>query len=304
MSKYYIGIDGGGTNTLGALYDEKGNEIIRIENGYANFSVSVEVTMKNIEHTIDALLNRLNESDEILHIQLGIAGISKLPSGKGYENYLKDKYNTSINLTNDAEIALYSVKKNRNMNVIMILGGTGSIIMKSEDNVSSILGGFGHLLGDEGSSYHLSINALKNIVRENELDMEYSLLSKAILKEINCESHYDIKNFVYNGSKKDIAKLSLFISQFALEGNKEAIELFVTQGKHLARQAFYAYNKFEKKENVMIGFKGGFLLNAPHVIDTIISELNKYKINYEICKDDEQPVKGAYYLGLTKISKR
>ncbi len=304
MSKYYIGIDGGGTNTLGALYDEKGNEIFRFENGYSNFSVNVEVSMRNIEHTIDTIITHLNEGDELVHIQLGIAGISKLPRGKGYENYLKDKYKTSINLTNDAEIALYSVKKNRNMNVIMILGGTGSIIMKSEDNVSKMLGGFGHLLGDEGSSYHLAINSLKRIIRENELNMEYSVLSKAILKEINCESHYDIKNFVYNSSKRDIAKLSLFISKYALEGNKEAIELFITQGKHLARQAFYAYNKFEKKDNVMIGFKGGFLLNAPYVIDTIISELKKYKMNYEICTDDEQPVKGAYYLGLTKISKR
>ena len=304
MSKYYIGIDGGGTNTLGALYDEKGNEITRLENGFANFSVNLEVTMKNIEDTIDSLLTHLTSSDEIIHIQLGIAGISKLCSKIGYENYLKDKYKTSINLTNDAEIALYSVKKNRNMNVIMILGGTGSIIIKSEDNVSVILGGFGHLLGDEGSSYHLSINALKNIIKEKEVDNEHSLLSKAILKELGIDSHYDIKRFVYNSSKKDIAKLSLFISQFALKGNKEAIELFVTQGKHLGRQAFYAYNKFKKKDNVMIGFKGGFLLNAPYVIDTIISEFDKYKMNYEICTDDEQPVKGAYYLGLTKISKR
>ncbi len=109
---------------------------------------------------------------------------------------------------------------------------------------------------------------------------------------------------MYSGSKGSIAKLSMFISKLALEGDLDAKKLFVDEGKHLARQTYSAFKKFNTTEKVLIGIKGGFLLKAPFVKDTLISELDKQKIDYEISKDEVDPVVGAYYLGLKKISMR
>ena len=41
MSKYIIGIDGGGTKTIGVLFDENGNEITRYRGGFANFNIDL-----------------------------------------------------------------------------------------------------------------------------------------------------------------------------------------------------------------------------------------------------------------------
>ncbi len=301
MSKYIIGIDGGGTKTLGALFDEEGKIILRVEYGFASFTISEETSKSNIEKTIDTLVTKIKDGDELIHIQLGIAGASKLLDKEDYLKYLSKKYNTSCDMVTDAEIALYSIKRDKDMNVIMVLGGTGSIIMLNDESGISIIGGFGHLLGDQGSSYHLSITALRNIIDEFEEGTEFSYLSKALLKEINAETHYEIKNFVYNSNKSTIAKLSLFVSKLALEGNEEAIELFIAEGKHLGRQAITAYKKIISDRKVIIGIKGGFLLRAPYVKETLIEELNKNDLNYEISRDQVEPVIGAYYLGLTKI---
>jgi len=303
MSKYIIGIDGGGTKTLGALFDEQGNIVIRIENGFANFSANEEISKMNIEKTLDELFKELTTEDEVIFIQLGIAGHSKLVNKEEYVSHLKYKYNTKVNMTNDALIALYSVKRDSDKNVIMVLGGTGSVIMISNEEGNSVIGGFGHILGDQGSSYHLSITALKNIIQEFEDSKEFSELSTAILKEIDAKTHYEISKFVYNSTKSDIAQLSRFIADFALKGNTEAIKLFVAEGIHLGRQTFSAYQKLGTTELVMIGIKGGFLLNAPYVKDTLIEELDKLNINYEISKEQVEPVVGAYYLGLENISK-
>jgi len=303
MNKYILGIDGGGTKTLGALFNEKGEIVLRVENGFSNFSANEEISKQNIEKTLDDLYKGLVPGDEIIHIQLGIAGHSKLINKEEYIAHLKYKYNTSVNMTNDAIIALYSVKRDLEMNVIMVLGGTGSVIMISDDSGSTIIGGFGHLLGDEGSSYHLSITALRNIIKESEEDNEYSELSLEILNEIGAETHYGISKFVYNTTKSGIAQLSKFIASIALKGNKEAIELFVNEGIHLGRQTYSAYQKLGTSDVVMIGIKGGFLLNAPYVKETLIKELDRLNINYEISEEQVEPVIGAYYYGLKNISK-
>ncbi len=303
MSKYIIGVDGGGTKTLGVIFNMKGEIIHRYETGFANFSADEVISKVNIEKTLDNLIKKLSKNDELIHIQLGIAGNSKLKDKENYVKHLKYKYSTSIDMTNDALIALYSVKKDLEMNVIMVLGGTGSVVMSSNGEGYTIIGGFGHLLGDGGSSYHLSITALKRIINEFEENKEFSELSKALLHEINADDHYGISKFVYNSTKSEIAKLSIFISKLALNGNKDAIKLFIEEGKNLSKQTYSAYQKLQTNEKVIIGIKGGFLLNAPYVKETFIAELNKLDINYKILKEQVEPVVGAYYLGLKKITK-
>jgi len=303
MSKYIIGVDGGGTKTLGAVFNLNGEIASRYETGFANFSANEEISKVNIEKTLDKLIKTFSESDELVHIQLGIAGHSKLKHKEDYVKHLKYKYNTSVDMTNDALIALYSVKKDLEMNVIMVLGGTGSVIMSSNGEGYTIIGGFGHLLGDAGSSYHLAITALKKIISEYEENKEFSELSIALLHEIGANDHYEISKFVYNSTKSEIAKLSIFISKLALKGNKDAIKLFIDEGEELGKQTYLAYRKLETNKKVIIGIKGGFLLNAPYVKETFINELDKLKINYEILKEQVEPVVGAYYLGLKKISK-
>lgn len=303
MSKYIIGIDGGGTKTLGVLFDELGVAVKRVTNGFANFSADEEISKMNIERTIDSLVEGISSEDKLLHIQLGIAGHSKLIKKEEYVAHLTYKYETSVDMVNDALIALYSVKRDTDMPVIMVLGGTGSVIMISNEEGTSIIGGFGHLLGDEGSSYHLSITALQDVISQFENSLPFTKLSTALMSVIDADNHYGISKFVYNNTKSDIAKLSLFVEKQALQGDKDAIKLFIDEGKHLARQTQSACQKLDTKEKIIIGIKGGFLLNAPYVKETLISELNNCKINYEISKEQVEPVVGAYYLGLKKITK-
>lgn len=303
MSKYYIGVDGGGTKTLGVLFNKDGLQLKRVEMGFANFSVDETISKSNVLEVLKNLMFGIR-NEELIHIQLGIAGASKLNNKEQFIDLIEKKYDTPCDLVTDALIALYSIKKNNDQNVIMVLGGTGSVVTVKENEDVYYIGGFGHLLGDEGSGYHLAINALKNIILEFENNEEFSELSIAILKEINAETHYDIKKFVYQNSKKDIAMLSQFISNYAIKGNTKACELFVTEGKHLARQTLQAYNKLKTDKRVVIGLRGGFLLNAPLVKDVLIEELSKMQIEYEIYTNMVEPVIGAYYLGLEAGERR
>lgn len=304
MSRYIIGIDGGGTKTLGVLYDIEGNEIDRVTKGFSTLSVDEEKAIENIIDTIDYLYDKTPKNDLILHIQMGIAGASKLRSKAAFLSNIELRYKATSSLVTDAELALNSIPKNDLKNVIMVLGGTGSVVIGKNNNQNNIIGGFGHLLGDEGSGYHLAISALKDIISQYEQGENVSELSAMILKEIHADDHFEIKDFVYNNKKSDIAVLSLFISKKAIEGNLEAIQLFKNEGKHLARQTYAAYKKIDSNEPVIIYIRGGFLLNAPYVKETMFQTLQEQNMKYEIFEDQVEPIVGAYNLGLIEISKR
>lgn len=303
MSKYIIGIDGGGTKTLGVLFDIDGRELKRVEFGFSNFSIDEDIAKANVEKTIEALEKDL-ENDRELFIQMGIAGYSKIKKSTQFVKSLEKKFNALVDLDSDAIIALYSVKQNKNVNVIMVIGGTGSVLMVSDGDQASMVGGFGHLLGDEGSAYHLAITALKKIIEEKESNQEMSELSKLILKEIEALDYLDIKNFVYNNNKSDIARLAKFIAQCALNHNLDAISLLKQEGRYLAKQTLNAYKLANKNEKVVIALRGGFLLNAPYVKETLIEELKISLKDFELDIHPIEPVIGAYYLGFLKLSKR
>jgi len=303
MNKYIIGIDGGGTKTLGVLFDIDGKELRRVEHGFSNFSIDEDIAKSNVEHTIEDLVKDLKPNRE-LFIQMGIAGYSKIKKSTLFIKSLEKKFDAIVDLDSDAIIALYSVKKDKDINVIMVIGGTGSVLMVTDGEKTNLIGGFGHLLGDEGSAYHLSITALKKIIEEKESNLSYSNLSELILKEIDVIDYQDIKNFVYNSNKSDIAKLSKFIAECALNQDQDAIDLLKMEGKHLAKQTINAYNKSSHKEKVIIALRGGFLLNAPYVKETLIEELRKSIKDFEIDIYPIEPVIGAYYLGFLKLSKR
>lgn len=303
MNKYIICVDGGGTKTLGALYTLEGKEVERVVYGFSNFGINLLEAKSNVLKTLVELNGHISEDDELVHIELGISGASTLEDIDEYKQELSDKFDCPVDITNDAVIALYSIKQNSDRNVILVIGGTGSVVLVREEDTDKMIGGFGHLLGDEGSGYHLSITALRNIISEYEETEQYSKLSKAILEKLKANDHFDLKQFVYTSSKSEIAELSLYIATLANEGYEEAKALFVMEGKHLARQAMIAYNQMKQKDDVVIGLRGGFVLNAPYVKETFVKEIRESGIDCKINFNETEPILGAYYLALKKVRK-
>ncbi len=301
--KYIIGVDGGGTKTLGILFDTDGNVVRKVLSGVGNFSVDPEQTVENLFEVLETLTSGVDIAD-LEMIQIGIAGYTNYPHKIELLDRIQGMYTTRTEIVTDAEIALYSVKKDSDLDVIMALGGTGSVVMVEHQGKIRFIGGYGHLLGDEGSGYHLAITALKNIIDQYEKSLPGTKLSNDILAKIEAKNYSEIKNFVYNHPKSEIARLSEFIATHALEGDIEAIELFKQEGRLLADQAIKAYNTLPGKPEVMIGLKGGFLLNAPYVKETFVSELRKAEIRYKMDDSLLDPVYGAYYMAKKHLNER
>lgn len=300
MFKHMIAIDGGATKTHGVIFDASGNIQKEKISGYCNFGVDEIASKTNIKATIDALLENTKGIYEIDFILIGTAGYSNLKNKKGFIEELQECYHIPVFLHTDADLALASIRKNTNTPTILILGGTGSIVLATEENEVIRIGGSGHILGDEGSAYHAAISGLKFVMDEFESKRPRSTFSKHLLDEINIQTHEELIHYVYSKNKKEIAELSKTISKLSLEGNSTAIKLLSQEGHELAQQAIKAYGLLTSKEPTIIGFQGGFLLNAPYVKESLNDRLNESMMKYQIIEDHVDPILGAYYLGLLK----
>ena len=301
MFDYVIGIDGGGTKTLGVLYRIDGLEVKRVQLGFSNFSVD-EVQAKNTLITlIESLLKGLDLSRKVF-IQMGIAGASRLSNKESFIEDLEAKFNCKAELDTDALIALYSVDKRKGEIPILAIGGTGSIVMIEKEQVVERIGGWGHLLGDEGSAYHLVIRAIKNIINEYELGQGLGVLSQHLLNQMNLDDPKGIIDYVYNKPKSELALLSTEIQEVA-KTDIFAKNLLMNEAKLLSSQIITAYKRFIKDEKVVIALKGSFALKALYVRETILEDLKKQLPNVRMDEAGYEPVYGAYKLAKNKIYK-
>lgn len=301
MNKYIIGIDGGGTKTLAVLYDEHGNELKRVCGDYSNFNIDQVKAKKHLEDLLDELSNDLEKPRE-LYIQMGISGYSGLPNKAIYESYLSEKYEAKVSIESDALIALYAIKKEEDSNAILIIGGTGSVLIYSDGERHEQIGGYGQLLGDEGSAYHLVITALKHILNEHEHNIPYSPLSLAIMDYIGVSDNHGVKTYVYQHEKTEIASLSRdVIAKAAEKGNEDAIALFKNEALALVKQALAAYKKMKQPKEVWVGLRGSFIEKNDLVYQTIVKLLEHEIKGFNLDQGDIETVKGAYFLARHKF---
>ncbi len=158
---YYLGIDGGGTRTTAVVTDEKGNIITKKTGRTINFySVGNETARNNLSD----LMNEITAETGIKSFTSAFIGCSALDCEADEETtdaLCKGIINTEkIKMHSDVYIALKSVKGAKLPCVAIC--GTGSIAA-TEDNDGRIhvSGGWGHILGDEGSAYSIAVTALK-----------------------------------------------------------------------------------------------------------------------------------------------
>lgn len=289
MNNYIIGIDGGGTKTLGVLWDSKGNEVKRIIKGFSNFNVDLARAKINLEETIEGLISGNYQVNNII---IGVSGYSGLDEPVLYENYLKEKYQANVIIRDDGFLALNAIYNPDYLPVILVISGTGSIIYGMNNNSYFRYGGYGHLLGDEGSAYYLAVESLKKIIYELDNDLALSEFSTCFMKEANFNSLSDIIKIVYHNEKSKIANYAKITYNLA-KTNDDAKLLVEKTAYDLYLQIKALLRKMKVKTNCLIALKGGLLDNSIILKETLIKMLEDDEQTFILDLDNYETVNGA-----------
>lgn len=219
---FMVGIDGGGTSTEFALFSSEGHVYKTFKLQGSNSSTKgIDETLKILFEGIDACLK---VGKKVKAIFVGIAG----------ENYealtygLKQRYfDIDIHVDSDGISAFFCADGD-----VALICGTGSVLMKKEEETFKIIGGWGYLYGDPGSAFSFGREAVRvSLLYEN--GGKTSPLIHALLKE-----RLDVKKSFLLGTEKNIvnvAKQASIIFDAYKMGDKVAEDIINKQMAELAQ---------------------------------------------------------------------
>lgn len=297
--KIIIGVDAGGTKTEAAAYDLDGNLLHTSISGFGNVLIHEERALHHIMEAVDACQSALSKT-ECVHLYMGIAGYESSLNQQLILQHFKNYYKTKVDIVQDSIIAHAASLKGQDG--ILTIAGTGSVCFGVHDGHQKMTGGFGHLLGDEGSGYWIAIQALKAMIKEEDRGVAYSSLTRSVLKELGQTSVQDIKDFVYSSPKAEIARLVPVIVKEAEIGGEKALQILSEAGEELAELTWNAYKKlkYKEEEKVAIAIKGSILVNIPFVQEKFTEILRQRIQNVQFITEDISSTAGCYYLAKLK----
>lgn len=174
---YLIGVDGGGTGCRVAVADLAGHVLGRAEGGAANIATNLERARSNILETVAKAFENSNLPSEAQARSTAVLGLAGANLGTYREQLLKTLPFLRSNIISDAETTLVGAIGEENGCIGAL--GTGSVYGRRENGVFTQLGGWGFLLGDDGSGarlgrdmLHLAILAHDNIASHTPLTRE------------------------------------------------------------------------------------------------------------------------------------
>lgn len=281
--KYIIGIDAGATKSELVAYDLDFKIIYKDMGGYGNPSVSLNNTIENLGSLIEKCLLTLNHG-QCIFLAAGIAGVDRGNIKEVIRDYIFSRFSIENIILNDVVMAAKAYLGEDDG--ILTIAGTGSSCYVQKDNLGRIVGGWGHILGDEGSGYHTVIEGFKRVIYQIDNNIPLDSLSHRLLKEIKDLNYPDIKSFIYENDKRGIASLFPIIVEVANEGKSEAITLLENAGKHLAGLTISAYNRFSFEDSIKIGLKGGVFYHSEQVLSVYVNEISEQISDFQLIKED------------------
>ncbi|WP_309121866.1 BadF/BadG/BcrA/BcrD ATPase family protein [Paenibacillus sp.] len=243
---YTLGIDGGGTKTELAAISEDGTLLYRTAGASTNpHAVTTEAAIRELLALLEAAFadGRL-AGRELTGVCLGLSGVDlpveRSPFETALGGFLRERLGRDVPfaLLSEAEISLMAAVGQPYG--LLAVSGTGSIVYAVEpDGTRHRAGGWGHLLGDEGSGYAIGVRALKAAMASYDGTIPPTAIAPKLLASLSLRELPELKSYIYQPSiaKADIAAFARLAIDACEAGDAAAVEIVRTEAEALAATA-------------------------------------------------------------------
>jgi N-acetylglucosamine kinase-like BadF-type ATPase len=294
--RYVVGIDAGGTKTVGLLADESGQVLAEARGSGANLQTAGEL---EVEKVFDDVLESLGSEHPIAAVCLGIAGVDRPQDEQVIKGILRRLgHKQTARVVNDATIALAAGAPERTG--VVVLAGTGSIAFGQDaSGRTARAGGYGFLLADEGSGYWLGHQALRAVVRAADGRGPATELTSLLFGELEVASVPELVPRVYERGlpKHRIAALAPLVQRAHDRGDGVAAELIGQGARELALNARSVVRQLDFGESSYpVVLAGGVFKGCPALVGPLQAALDLPLARPTLLQ--VEPARGAVNLAL------
>ena len=255
--KYQIGVDDGGTHSTAIAYDLNGKELGRAEGGPGQINADYEGGINNIADTVNELLDKID--GDCMRVLVGIAGLSVVGNAPEVAATISSRINNlPTRAITDSLLALYSGLEGEDG--ALVIAGTGSVFNGLQDGHLIAVGGYGNILGDEGSGYAIAKSAMQSALLSWD-KREDNALIPMFTKFFNVEHMDECNAKFYKMANSEVAGMAVHVAKLADQGDPDASAVIKEQAHLLARDIIIGLDRYEDPKPMKIALTGSVLAN-------------------------------------------
>jgi N-acetylglucosamine kinase-like BadF-type ATPase len=278
-SNLLCGIDGGGTTTKVVVCNREGEIICSFRTGTINhYGAGTEKAAENFS----CIAARLNEELGCIpgFIFTGNSALDGLASEERVNELTRGVFGKSkVIFHSDVYVALLGFTKGEAGAVL--ISGTGSMACGiDEKGKYQSVGGWGQVLGDEGSGYHMALEGIKAGLRAYDGISEQTLLTDSIMNFFNLKNMADLIDKIYNRTveKSLIADFATEVEKAAENGDYVALSILNEEAQWLYKLSLAITGKCNTKN---LGYSGSVLQQNKTVLAELTKLLGKNNIKLQ-----------------------
>lgn len=301
---HVLGIDAGGTKTVCLLADEHGTVLAESRRGGANLQAVGELQVEKVLHEVmdEAIGDRAVVPSVIC---LGIAGVDRQDDSAVVKGIMKRiGYKARVIVVNDALVALEAGAPGQPG--VVVISGTGSISYgRNAAGEAARSGGWGYVLGDEGSGYWIGRAALRAVLRESDHRGPKTALSNLLLEHFGIAQAQGLIHEVYHTNLKPaaIGSLAKCVQDAFSQGDPVAIGILRGAADELEASALSVARRLD-----LVGtpftfiLAGGIFRAVPWLEEEMTRRLPVGAPQSRVQLLDREPATGAVALALKEAS--
>lgn len=302
-----LGVDGGQSSTRCLAVNEEGRILGYGVAGPSNH-VQGEAGRRRLRGALRGSICKALPGEkpaQVDSIVLGMTGVGKtLGRPELVESLTREVISPrAIAVHNDLKIVLMGASVGRPG--IVVYAGTGAHTFGVSDGGDEIrVGGWGHIIDDEGAGYDIGRRALRGAFRAEDGREPSTSLKPRLLTHFNCSSMSDLRHRIYERQGLDrveIAALSKLVDEAAREGDIVARSILRHAGGILAETAAAALRKLDQKGKPVVYYAGGAFRSSV-LLEAFKESLAKQEPTVVVQAPAFPPVIGAILLAFRLLN--
>lgn len=273
-----LAVDGGGTAVKAVIFSDDGTALGYGQAGACNFSVDPHRAVVNIKTAGGTALDRGSMTwSDVEVIAAGVSGAGRPAQQDQLSQMLAHLGHVLV--ADDGYIGMLGALAGEPG--AAVVSGTGSIAVgRGASGCAARAGGYGYILGDEGSAFAMAVTAIAAVLRaEDGRQTKDEQLRAVVLEHYQVKTVDDLIPFVYQQplDRGRIASLAQRLAHLAADGHERSLAIFEASGQQLGGLVTAVLRKLDLLGSpcraAWLGgsFRSGSLLTRP-LTERILSE--------------------------------